>query len=130
MEFGYIVWTRKKDLIHFKGHTQQIHAVAFSPDGQRLFSGGVDEGGGRIRAWDWQTGTELWSVVAAPPGWGAWITVSPDGKIMMSTGAFVSAFWQIQETGLQREQQFEGGGRLAFSPDGECWYTAATLVIS
>ena len=109
---------QKKDLIHFKGHTQQIHAVAFSPDGQRLYSGGVDEGGGRIRAWDWQTGTELWSVVAAPPGWGAWITVSPDGKIMMSTGAFVSAFWQIQETGLQREQQFEGGGRLAFSPDG------------
>ncbi|MEL6297440.1 MAG: hypothetical protein AAFQ45_02620 [Pseudomonadota bacterium] len=38
------------------GHTAVVRALAFSPDGKRLYSGGDDKA---IRVWDWRTGRTL-----------------------------------------------------------------------
>jgi WD40 repeat protein/serine/threonine protein kinase/Flp pilus assembly protein TadD len=44
------------DLVTLAGHTQPVHAVAFSPDGQRLASASVDQS---VRIWDLATGKEI-----------------------------------------------------------------------
>jgi WD40 repeat protein len=43
-------------LVTLEGHSEQVHNVIFSPDGQRLASASVD---GRVCLWDSQAGTLL-----------------------------------------------------------------------
>ena len=107
-------------LRHLTGHTAQTHSVVFSPDGTQLYSGGVDEGGGRIRAWDWRTGTELWSVVVAPEGWGALVSISNDGQWLVSSACFENILWRVGPGEPQRYAELsENGAVPAWSPDGK-----------
>jgi WD40 repeat protein/tetratricopeptide (TPR) repeat protein len=107
-------------LRHLTGHTAQTHSVVFSPDGTQLYSGGVDEGGGRIKAWDWRTGAELWSVVAAPEGWGALVRVSNDGQWLASNACWENILWRVSSGEPQRYAELsENGSWPALSPDGK-----------
>jgi WD40 repeat protein len=63
------------------GHTGEIHAVAFSPDGKTLASGGEDCA---IRVWDVPTGrlkATLWVPPTAHPGGEPkdWVAFTPEG---------------------------------------------------
>lgn len=103
-----------RELLHFTAHSGQVHTVVFSPDGTRLYSGGVDEGGGRIRAWDWRTGTELWSVVTQPKGWGARLGISHDGQWLASH----NILWRVSDRGLEQYATLSDSGDVpTFSPD-------------
>jgi WD40 repeat protein len=50
-----------KDVFSLKGHTEVVTAVAFSPDGNRIVSGG----GQTVKIWDAQTGQEILTLKAA-----------------------------------------------------------------
>jgi WD40 repeat protein len=68
------------------GHPEVVAAVAFSPDGKRLLSGGFDETGFRklshVRLWDIASGQAVWTG-EAPSGVPA-VGFSPDGKTFAS----------------------------------------------
>jgi len=111
---------QNRQLFHLRGHTGQVHAIAFSADSTRLYSGGVDDGGGRIRAWDLSTGGELWSQVAASPDRGAHLDVSHDGRWLVSVGAGETVLWQLGESGLQIVWKVpQGGNKPIFSPNND-----------
>jgi WD40 repeat protein len=71
-----------KEIRAYKGHTDAVSALAFSPDGKRLASGGKDN---TINLWDMPTGKLLAKIRT-----GAAITsltYSPDAKTLTSREA-------------------------------------------
>jgi WD40 repeat protein len=73
---------------HLRGHTAPITSVVFSPDSQRLASGGCDH---TIRLWDAHTGREVlvidgdrWDPAREGTGTGRIYSVafSPDGRLL------------------------------------------------
>ncbi len=59
--FSILLWEVPDGKLHFilKGHTDNINALAFTPNGRMLASGSND---GTIRLWDASTGTEMLSL--------------------------------------------------------------------
>ncbi len=96
------------------GHAGGVTSVAFSPDGQRLASGGRD---GTMKIWDSATGKELFSL----KGHAVWVTsvaFSPDGQRLASGGGGTVKIWD-SATGKELLSLKGMAGSVAFSPDGQ-----------
>ena len=67
----------------FEGHKGAVWSVAFSSDGSRLASSGVD---GTLRLWDAKSGQAIGAPFEGHKGWVSNVAFSPDGSRLASAG--------------------------------------------
>ena len=73
-----------------------IHALAFSPDGSRLFAG---EAGGLLRTWDPSTGDNVSQLDCRPDPVYAAATSPPDTLVAVAGGATTIELWDFEPVG-------------------------------
>ena len=98
---------------------RQSPSVAYSPDGTRLASIGID---GDAKIWDTASGKELLDLSVEPEsGWG--IAYSPDGKRVATAWSSQLMVWDTEngQPVLTFQGDLSGGtvNRLSFRPDGQ-----------
>ena len=94
-----------------------VWSVAFSPDGQRLASGGDDQ---TVKIWDSATGKELLSLKGHAGR--SSVAFSPDGQRLASGSDEPDGedLGQRDRQGAARPQgPYVGSQSVAFSPDGQ-----------
>lgn len=122
-----------KEVHCFRGHSDVVDCVNFSPDGKWGLSGSKD---GNVRLWDCQTGKELHSFQLYSEAIKG-LTFSPDGKLALTQGENGTTCLFDCQTGkqlhcLQRcEKATDGfkwhGLKSRFSPDGKSVLVASDL---
>lgn len=98
----------------WQAHTDVVVALAFSPDGRTLVSGGMDD---TLKLWDMNTGTLLWT------GWQKCplgLAFSPDGCLLASAGLDRTVRIWDPQNGMNLQTLCHPGDifAVAFSPDG------------
>src|SRR5262249_32917682 len=110
-----------KELFVLRGHTKPVVTVAFTPDGQRILSGGEDA---RLKGGDAETGQALLTLKERPGG-GASLAGAPES---MGPGAGgggrageegLVKVWEAWNTQVARGLEGQMGGGVGFSPDGK-----------
>ena len=97
------------------GHTNWINAVAFSPDGRFVLSGGDDK---VIKLWESATGREIRTFRGHKDS--VWLLAfSPDSRFVLSGSGDEIILWDVS-TGKEIQQLSNGYlmRTVAFSPDG------------
>src|SRR5262249_9807388 len=129
---------RTGELVHtLTGHSDRVHAVAFSPDGRYLAGGNLNRAGGNnpyvIKIWDVQTG----QVIATLQGTlGVLWTIGFDGhgKRLFCGGEKSLDVWDLAAGKIVRSFAAPDGAQgfysFALSPDGKklAWGNTSTKV--
>ena len=117
------------------GHTGQVYAVAFSPDGRTLATGGRDF---TIILWDVESAEPLGPPLEAHEDWVMGLAFSPDGRSLASASADGTArLWDLgglldgtEETAYPLGPPLVGHSNwvnnVAFRPDGAILATASS----
>jgi WD40 repeat protein len=102
----------RKQVDVLRGHLLGVHAVAFSPDGERLAT--ISHGNEAVKLWDVQTRHE----VATLAGQGSFFTharFSPDGRLLAALNRQRTAYiWRApsrEEIAAAEAQETSGGSR-------------------
>jgi WD40 repeat protein len=105
------------------GHTGEVSALAYSPDGATLVTAGQD---GTIRFWQAATARSVGPVLTHP-GWVRAIACSPDGTRVVSAAGNTARIWDVA-TGRALGPDLKHArdvDHLVFSPDGKLVLTAS-----
>jgi len=100
-------------------HRENVNSVAFSPDGDRLVSTGIDP---VIKVWDAHTGRQLKSLCGHEGTAAMHAAFTPNGRQIVSCGqdGTIRAWSTILEVERVSLHGYEGlVSSVAFSPDGE-----------
>jgi serine/threonine protein kinase len=121
-EWFYLDRLCHSDLLTLEGHTNEVHSVAFSPDGKRLASAAGWYGTpGEVKVFDAATGQEKLTLKGHSRGV-LGVAFSPDGKRLASASQDRTVkVWDAtagQET-LTLKGHTNAVSSVAFSPDGK-----------
>jgi WD40 repeat protein len=111
-----------------QGHSQQIVAAAFSPNGRIVATSGLDR---TVRLWEPRTGN-LIRTIETPTNASRSLVFTPDGKTLTTANGFgvegEVRFWEV-ETGKEiRKFKADRSGAvlLAMAPDGKQLFTSGS----
>ena len=104
----------------FRGHSDWVRSVAFSPDGQHIVSGSHDK---TICVWNAMTGETVAGPFRGHSGWVMSVAFSPDGQHIVSGSSDQTICVWNAMTGEMVAGPFKGHSAgvnsVAFSPDGQ-----------
>lgn len=108
----------------FKGHTDLVREVAYSPDGKTILTGSYDK---TAILWDVSTGTQI-RTLTGHTSWVLSVAYSPDGKTVL-TGSWdnTAILWDMA-TGAQIRSLIGNTAAVlsvAYSPDGKMVLTGS-----
>lgn len=108
------------ELPPLEAHHGWVEGIAFSADGERLFTA---DSWGKIICWSdihAETAPQSWSIEEAHDGWIRTLAVSPDGKLLASCAIDRKVkLWSTADGKLQHEIATEEGPLVVrFHPDG------------
>ncbi|MHC4657844.1 MAG: protein kinase domain-containing protein [Planctomycetota bacterium] len=122
-EWYHLARISDQALLTLSAHKHQTKSVAFSPDGKRIISGGLDQ---TIRVWDVASGAKLMTL-SGHEGIVQSVAFSPDGKRIASGGSGATEahnIIKVWDTRSGAEVRTLRGhvsyiSSVAFSPDGK-----------